>query len=236
MNWNWLIHVGVASQVLPVVAALQRRRWLDPARRAALAWALLLLANNAIALSMALFGQRNLWLGYTLNPLRAAVALWVLAKWQTGPVSRTAMQLLIPLYLAAFAVLTLAVEDVGDFSLAAAPFTSLLLLGASLYTVIVRSQGEPTRLGDADWFWIGLGFALYYASDAALQPLSRLLLGQRPDLVVEAYRVRGVVALLVSLVLARGFLCPNPPTRSSPSLSSASPRSSSSSPRSGSPS
>jgi hypothetical protein len=92
-----------------------------------------------------------------------------------------------------------------------------LLLGVSLYTVIADLEATPCT---ADWFWIGMGFAPL--SSDAFRPFAQVLLANRPDLVMAARST--FIAVLVSLALARGFLCPSPPM-----ISSSSPRSSRSS-------
>lgn len=224
----WILHAGFLSQILPLLAALRARQQLDTARKGALGWSVLLFGINLIALSFALTGRNNLWTSYTLDPLLAAVGLWTLSQWQSHSVSRTTLRLLIPLYLLAIIVLSITVEEIGSFSRVTGPFTSLLLLGVSLYTVIGRSLGESAQLLGADWFWIGLAFALFYGSDAALGPLGRALLNVRPDLVMAAYKIKAVVAIVVSLALARGLLCPSPPMTSGGSSSPGSSRSSSS--------
>jgi len=228
MSWSWAYYAAYATQFLPLLAAIWARQRLDTARKGALVWACLLLATNVLALGVALTHRNNLWIGYTINPLLAAVGLWTLAQWQVHSLSRFALQLLIPLYLLSTILLTLTVEDLGDFSRVTGPFTSLLLLGVSLYTVSVRSLEEATHLHGADWFWIGMALALFYGSDAALGPFARVLLRDRPDLVMAAYNLRAVIAVLVSFALARGFLCPSPPMISGGSSSPRSSRSSSS--------
>jgi len=219
VNTNWILHAGFLSQFVPPFAALKARARLNAARKGALTWSVLLVTINLTALGFALSHRHNLWISYTLDPLLAAVGLWTLSQWQSHSVSRTTLQLLIPLYLLAVIVLTVTVEEMSSFSRITGPFTSLLLLGVSLYTVIGRSLEASAQLLWADWFWIGLAFALFYGSDAALGPLSRALLNDRPDLVLAAHKIKAVVAIVVSLALARGLLCPNPPMTSGGSSS-----------------
>jgi hypothetical protein len=226
----------VLSQLLPPLAAVRARGRLGPARKGAVAWSVLLLVSNLASLLLALLGFNNHWLGYLFDPLLASVGLWTFSLWQTHSLPRIALRLLIPLYLLAILILTLTVEDLSRFSNITGPFTALLLLGASLYTVIVRSVSEGGSLVSADWFWISGGLALSYGSDAALEPLARLLLGTEPGLILSAYELKALINIVVSLALVRGILCPNPPLNSGGLSSPGFSLSSSSSSRSGSPS
>lgn len=236
MTPSWIIYTGFLSQAIPPLAAVRARERLGPARKGAVAWSALLLASNLASLLLALLGYNNHWLGYLFNPLLASVALWTFSLWQTHALPRIALRLLIPLYLLAILVLSLTVEDLGSFSIITSPFTALLLLGASLYTVIVRSLGAEGSLLGADWFWISGGLALSYGSDAAFEPLARLLLGSEPGLILSAYEIKSLINIVVSLALVRGILCPSPPLSSGGLSSPGFSRSSSSSSRSGSPS
>ena len=222
--------------MLPPLAAVRARERLGPARKGAVAWSVLLLVSNLASLLLALLGFNNHWLGYLIDPLLASVGLWTFSLWQTHSLPRIALRLLIPLYLLAILILTLTVEDLSRFSNITGPFTALLLLGASLYTVIVRSVSEGGSLVSADWFWISGGLALSYGSDAALEPLARLLLGTEPGLILSAYELKALINIVVSLALVRGILCPNPPLNSGGLSSPGFSLSSSSSSRSGSPS
>lgn len=224
-----LVLAAYATTVIPPLVAVWARRQLDPARRWAVAWAALLFLANLTAFGFGLQGRNNLWIGYTFNPVLAALALLTLSQWQVRSLSRIAIQLLVPIYLFVTVVLVLTLEQLSGFSRVTGTFTSLLLLGVSLYTVIVRSLDEAGHLHRADWFWIGMAFALFYGSDAALGPLAAVLMPSRPDLVVAAYQLRAAIAVVVSLAVARGFLCPSPPMRSGGSSSPRSSRSSSSS-------
>jgi hypothetical protein len=211
---TWVLYGGLFSQVLPPLAAIRARERLGPARNSAVAWSVLLLASNLLALGFALLRRNNLWMGYTLDPLLASVALWTFSLWQIRSVPRIALRLLVPLYLLAVLVLALTVEDLNSFSRVTAPFTALLLLGVSLYTLIVRSLGEQGQLIRADWFWISGGLALFYGTDTALEPFARLLLGSQPELILPAYELKALIGIVVSLAIARGILCPNPPLSS----------------------
>jgi hypothetical protein len=216
---TWILHAGLLSQLLPPLAGIRARERLGPARKGAVAWSVLLLASNLISLVLSLLRHNNHWLGYLFDPLLASIGLWTFSLWQTHSVPRIALRTLIPLYLAAILVLTLAVENLRGFSNLTGPFTALLLLGASLYTLIVRTLGEAGSLLNADWFWISGGLALSYGSDAALEPLARLLLGSQPGLILLSYELKALIGIVVSLAIARGLLCPNPPLRSGGSSS-----------------
>jgi hypothetical protein len=96
---------------------------------------------------------------------------------------------------------------------------ALVLLAAAVWTWLRRAPTAEGSILRADWFWACGGLALYGASTAAIEPLAALLLDERPDLVMQAYILRGAAHGTAYLLLAWSLLCPTPAKRSSPSSS-----------------
>jgi len=233
---TWILFGDAFSQALPLLAALRARHGLGRARLGILVWSVLLLGSNVLSYVLSSQRRNNHWLGYLFDPVMASVLLWTFSLWQTQSVPRIALRLLIPIFLVATVTLTLTIEDLGSFSRITETFTDLLLLGVSLYTLLIRSLAEQNQLTRADWFWVSGAVALFYGSDTALEPLARVLLNGRQELILVAFEVKAAIGIVVSLAIARGLLCHNPPLNSGGSSSLASSPWSSSSRPSGQPS
>jgi hypothetical protein len=223
-------YVASASQGLPILASFRFGRALPPARRWLVGWATLLLVEDAVSLWYAMHHTENLWLRYVVGPLAIGTVLMALSYWQPSSRLRTIYRLMIPfLVLTSIAAVTL-IEDTSTHSIVTGPFKNLILFAASLATVLTcawRLEGSLTR---QDWFWIGIGLALEFGSNAGFDPIARILVGQDLPTLVRIHEVGAWIDLAAFLLIARGMLCPILRLRvsSGPTLSASSPSPSSS--------
>jgi hypothetical protein len=202
-------------QLVPPVAALRARGALTPARRWAVAWCLLLAAQDGMGYWLSSRGINNLWLGYVGAPVTGAVALWMLSLWHQGRTGRLTLQVAIPIFVAVSVALSVWMDDPTTFSMFAAPFHYLVLLFAALWTFVSRSLTQRERLAASDWFWIVAGFMLYNGSSIAIQAVTWYLLDAgRQDLIVAVFNLKAGATIAAFVAIAGGMLCPLPPTLS----------------------
>lgn len=236
MAYPWLFWAGASSEALPPIAGLKYGRALPPARRWIVVWSIVLVATSALLLVLSLHHRNNHWVSFVSNPLRVAAVLMALSYWHADAIPRLALRYAIIPFTLIWCLLVVRVERFDQFSLVTAPFRSLLLLAASLGTLLLLLRHEEGSLLRKDWFWICSGLSLSYGTDVVLEPLSRRLLADHPGMVISAYQIKMVIDIVVSLVIVRGMLCPILPHSSGGSLSPASSPSPSSWPRSAPPS
>jgi hypothetical protein len=225
-----ILYVAWASTALPVLAGL-RGGLRDGSRMAVWLWAFLLVSVNALALLLASRAQNNHWLIYLSTPLEGVAVVAALIGWQTRDLGRLVLRFLLPLYLVAWTVIVLTVEDITTFSLVAGPFSSLILLVALTATFVSRSMRSLEALTKQDWFWVCLGLLIFYGVETGFPPVALLLGRSRPDLLDAAMMVRSASMIAAMLTVSWGLLCPTTHPQSggsssrsaSPSLSSPSP-------------
>lgn len=203
-----LFHLGAAAQVAPLVAAVLARRRLQGARAWTVAWCATLVVVDAAALWMGRRGEHNLLLFNLQTPVSTALVLWALSDWQHTELPPLTLRLAIIPFLAAWGVLTFALEDTSSFSRVADPLASLVGLGAAAFTLVARSHSASGPLLRQDWFWVSGGMVLYFGTATMLQPLSALLVGDAPQIVIRAYEVKSVLDFVAFLAIARGVTCP----------------------------
>jgi hypothetical protein len=162
---------------------------------------------DAAALWMGRRDQHNLLLSTLQTPLSTALVLWALSCWQLAELQRLTLRLAIIPFLAAWGVLTFALEDTSSFSRVAEPLASLVGLGAAAFTLVARSHSTGGSLLRQDWFWVSGGMAMYFGTATALAPLSALLVGEAPQLVIRAYEVKSLLDVFAFLAIARGVTC-----------------------------
>jgi hypothetical protein len=202
-----IYHLGAASEAAPLVAAALVRRPVRGARAWVLAWCGVLVLGNGLQLLLSHYGVNNHWVGYVVIAASALV-LWALSYWHTGETARLTLRVAIIGLLAVWAVLTLAFEDTSGFSRAAEPMAYLVCLVAAVYTLLARSLSSGGVLLHRDWFWVSAGLALYFGTWSAVGPLSALLAGKDPDLLMRAYEIQMVLTIAAFCAIARGMTCP----------------------------
>ena len=210
-----IFFVSSASQALPALAALRHGRTLPPARRWIVAWGLAGLLIDGVQLFLGRRGQNNHWLSYIGAPVLAFAALMALSSWHQSPALRRMLRGAGYLFVLAVVGLVAFVERVSTFSLLRGPIESLLIVAASLGTLLLLVRQEQGSLLQRDWFWICSGLALRYGAAVALDPLARLLIGDSQQVVLSALKVKAVVDLAAYLLIARGVWCPVLPQPSS---------------------
>lgn len=210
-----VFYASSASQVLPAITALRHGRNLPPARRWIVAWGLAGLLVDGVQLYLSRRGQNNHWLSYVGAPVLAFTALMALSSWHEAPGLRRLLRGAAYLFVLAVVVLVAFVERVSTFSLLRGPIESLLIVAASLGTLLVLIRQEQGSLLQRDWFWICTGLALRYGGAVALDPLARLLIGDSQQVVLSALKVKAVVDMAAYLLIARGVWCPVLPQPSS---------------------
>jgi hypothetical protein len=133
-------YVAWLAQLLPLLAALRYGKTLPRARRWIVLWSGTLFLWDGAALLMAQQQRRNLWLSYGFAPIAAAIVLWALSLWQHHPVARLTYRSGIPIFVIVWIGLVIGIEDTAIFSLFAFPFEGVVLLVASLFTVVARAS------------------------------------------------------------------------------------------------
>jgi len=211
----WVLYAASLSQALPLLAALRYGPRLPVARKWVALWCATMLASDAAQLWLrGGAGTSNLWIEYIVVPLHSTIMLWTLSLWQTDPISRLAFRVAIPLHLLALAAIIPAVESGAAFYQFTRPFQSLVLMAASLYTLVRRASAEPERVTSRDWFWITLGTSMFFAIRVALAPFVAITLGTNTELTRLAYVVSAWIDIAALALIARGMVCPLPQTRS----------------------
>lgn len=224
-----LAYVSSASKVLVLIAGLRHGRKLPKARRWIVAWALIGLLIDGVMLVYALRKQNNHWMSYLAAPIEVSMLLLALSYWHLDR-GRRILRVLAAAFVATVIVLVAFVESLTTFSLLRGPIESILIVTASLATLLLLIRDEQGNLFHRDWFWICGGLSLRYGAWVTLGPLGRMLIGDSPALVMSMFGVRAVVNITSNLLIARGVWCPILPQLSSGPLSPVSSPSASSSP------
>jgi hypothetical protein len=211
----WVLYAASLSQALPLLAAFRYGPRLPSPRKWVVLWCAAMLASDAAQLWLrGSDGTHNLSVEYVVVPLHSTIMLWTLSLWQQDPVSRLAFRVAIPLHLLALAALIPAAESAAAFNQFTRPFQSLVLMAASLYTLVRRASAEPERVTSRDWFWITLGTSMFFAIRVALAPFVAIMLGTNTELTRLAYLVSAWIDIAALALIARGMVCPLPQTRS----------------------
>lgn len=173
-------------------------------------WCLVSLLSDAIQFFLGRTHRNNLLVWYIGVPVSHAIMLWTLSLWQRDPIARLTFRFAIPLYLLALLALVPALGGADAFTQFTLPFQGLVLLAASLYTLIRRTTDETAPITSRDWFWITLGVSIYFSIKIALPPFVAMTVRTNPDLTNVAYVVSAWIDILAFVLIARGMVCPLP--------------------------
>jgi hypothetical protein len=209
MQYPAVLYAASLSQALPLVARWMRRgRHLPAPVRFVLGWCAVLLMTDVLSIVIAREQGDNLFLQYAAVPIESGLILWALSGWQSHGVFRLAYRLAIPVLAAATAaVLIISPPEQASEELVA-PFHALVLLAASLHTLLDRALRANGAIAEEPWFWVGLGLSLYYASSVAIGPFSQALLSSNVDWVRRAYLARAWTDIFAFALITTGILCP----------------------------
>ena len=209
MQYPTVLYAASVSQALPLVAGwIRRGRPLPAPAWFVLVWCAVLLATDALSIGVAWAQGDNLWLQYVAVPIQSGLILWALSGWQSHEVFRLAYRIAIPVLAAATAAALLIRPPEQMLDEVVAPFHALVLLGASLHTLLDRALRAEGAIGWQPWFWIGLGLALYYASSVAIGPFAQALLKTDVAWVRQAYLARAWISIFAFVLITTGILCP----------------------------
>lgn len=201
-----LQYAAIGAPLLPLLSAGMRARALTRARLAIVLWCAIEGLLNVAAVLLAQRGRNNLWLGYVGHSLLSVALLWALAQWHPSRPARLALKIATPLVLIVSVVLTVALDDPTDFSLAVVPFHAIVMLLAAIWTFVSLGLRAESSIAQEDWFWIIGGVMLYAATVAAMHPLAWYLIRERVDLLHAAFNVRAAAVILSFAAITWGML------------------------------
>lgn len=214
-----LHYVASASAALPLVAMIRRRSLRQGGGWLALA-CMVSLGGDALGLYLSARGLNNHWLAYLVTPLLFSSILFGLGVLQHTAQERAAFRITAVLMLFVSAVLAVVADDLLNFSKYSLPLGSLLVLGASVWTLV---RGGFPLLGGlpeaAGWFWIPGGFAVYAAVTAAYLPLIGDFTTSDREFVDAVLRAKSILVIIAFTLVSWGILCQDRPTRSGRSSS-----------------
>jgi hypothetical protein len=202
-----LIYASLAVEFAAFAAIFALRR---PVPRALLLTAVTMLGMFLLDISMIWMGQlgiENLWLINAGLPFITALILWSFSYLQTRNLPRDTMRIAAGLYILVWLIMSALVDDLQQFSRFTGPLQALVVLVAAGYTLVSRVKKTYTPLW-APWFWISLGWILYFGSGVVLEPVSRVLLDAASmDYLRAVYYVKAAINILAYALLTMGVLC-----------------------------
>lgn len=194
-------------QLLPAIALLSRRNLSRPVLWVAGAFAISLV-GDLVGRYVAHRTGNNHMVVFLSGAVTYTILIIGIAEWQVSFVERLTLRIMVIPCLLIYGGLMLLVEDTETFSSYAYPFYTLVVLGASAWTLLRRAFRDttlpPTRW---DWFFVLGGIALETATTVVSTPIAAVLMArQRVDLVVAVWEFRAACSIMALLVISYGML------------------------------
>ncbi len=207
----WQVALLSSAIVLQLPPYLQRRKLgasAPPARVWIGWWALAFFVADLLqALISELFGN-NLGFFLFANPIEDGCILWAYSYWQTRPVMRLSFRVAVPVLAIASTALAIGAGEAGGFLAISGPFRLLVIAAAVAFTLVSRAVQESGAIWRRDWLWISLGALLYYSAFVVVNPVSKMLMTDSPQLAQLVYVVKAVVDSAAFLMVWQGMRCP----------------------------
>lgn len=201
-----LVHVAAYSQLLPfAVWAVSRVR----TRAAALVavGGLIGMVGDIAGRYLAVQAGSNHVISYIDIPAMTAFFLAGMREWQLTERERRAFIVGILLYLVACVGLVAFVEDVNWFNFGISPLSSMVMVGAGIWTLLRRTAAaEQIHVHQTDWFWVSLGLAGLGGATLAASQLGAVLMDRgEVDLFMVAWQIRGVLVMICYSLVSWGI-------------------------------
>lgn len=223
---HYYLPIGASlSYIIPLGAALRVgiRSLTEPLRIIAL-YVGVTLVESCIMMWLSLRSIESLWLIHVFTPVESFLLLLAFSHWQVRELARTMILAMIPLFLITWAFLLLTSDSLADFPVYGRTVSALLIIAVAAYTLVVKAQHASTPVTSQPWFWLTVGFLIYFPYVVMLNPLSSALRGGSQELLFMVYRVNAILMIVSNLFITRAILCQKRQTSggsSSPRLSPA---------------
>ena len=201
--------ISFAAQVLPIAATAHVRDRKDsvPYRRLAVWCAVLVLADVVDLVSASVIGH-NLQTPYFTLPVEVALTIWIMAAWQPTELLRQVYAVMIPVLVAATAIVLTVTDPVVTFLQWVSPSLALLALVSVLHTLVGRALMSRSQLTSQGWFWVCMGMGIFWTGFVTVPMFAGMFLETHRSWVVAAYIARSWVNVGAYLLMTWGVMCP----------------------------
>ena len=105
-------------------------------------------------------------------------------------------------------VIAVAAGENDSFQTFAGPFRALVVMAASLFTLLSRSTVEADGVWSKDWLWATIGVSLYYGLIVAAQPIVAIVAPQSTSAARAVFTVKAIGDVVAFILIWRGMRCP----------------------------
>jgi hypothetical protein len=211
--------LATLSLLLPLWRAGSGWRDLSEGQRIFAAYLVLELLVSVAGFVLGRLGIRNLWLSDVVVPVETALIVRAFGAWQVDHRLQVILRRCAPLMLLFWLPPLFGWETRGDFSIAVDSVQGIVCVAVAAYTVVRRFLEAAGPSADRDWFWIGAGVMLYFATYALINPLSNYLIKYSTQTVLAVFAVRGGMQVVANILYYLGMRCQPSRQNFGPSIS-----------------
>jgi hypothetical protein len=163
---------AVVSRLVPIGVAARRWASLSAGGRLLLAFIVLSLVGDVVmyVLGRGVLRRNNLWVSHVLIAIQTPILLLAFRKWIPPRFARMVAGVAVAA-VAAWFVLTLAMESPTRFARVTGPLQAGLFCVVAATTLVLRALSEEGRPTRSDWFWASIAVLLVYGLTAVHRPL-----------------------------------------------------------------
>lgn len=167
------------------------------------------LATEVISFILGRMGRTNIWVAHIVMPIEAMIIVYTFAAWQVDRSTHLWLSRAAPLMLLFWVPAVLGWEPLNDFNIGTDSMEAIICLAVAAYTVVRRFFEDDGPAVDRDWFWIGAGVMLYFATSALMLPLIGYLSKVSRDTAIATLSVQGGFGVFANVLYYYGMRCPS---------------------------
>jgi hypothetical protein len=218
-----LFYVFAALSTLTLLLPLSesRRRWesLSQAQKLFSGYLALEFLTEVSCFVLGRLRQNNLWVTHLMVPVETMLIVLAISHWQVDRRMGLVLHRGAPLMLLFWLPPIIGWEPMNDFSIGTDSIQAILCVAIAAYTVVRLSFDFSGPIVDYEWFWIGGGVMLYFATYALISPLEGYLIKHSPATALAVLSVRGGFQVIANVLYYFGMRCPPSRQNSGPSTS-----------------
>jgi len=205
--------LSTLTLLLPLWQSGQRWAERSSAQRLFTGYLALEFVASVTAFVLGRLGHSNLWLSHLVVPIETLLIVLAFSAWQVDRRMGLVLHRGAPLMLLFWLPKVVGWEPLDDFSIGSDSVQGIICVAVAAYTVVRRSFDDQGFSVERDWFWIGIGVMLYFATYALISPLSNYLVKHAPATAIAVLTVRAGFQVVANVLYYYGMRCP--PSRQS---------------------
>lgn len=202
-----LPYLSLLSEIVVVFALVYTRDKLRPGMNILGTYFVLCLIAGLLEVFLASKRINNLWIFHYFTPVEYTLLMSVFYSWNQRSPVRKLILYSIPIFIVSWFIGSFWLSNPTDTFSYAYPFSAVLLVLVSSYTLLRIERLERSSVLDMPEFWASSGTLIYFGGTIVWSSLNVPLLHTSLEIMRLAWSTQSVANILANSLYAGAFLC-----------------------------